>query len=191
MLAMGRPGQTVQATLGILSALEQAWRTLPGGQVDRYLQTDVVMYPGFSGGPLVDVRGHVLGLNTSALMRSVSLAVPSPTLRRVVETLLTHGRVQRGYLGAGIQTVRLPADLAEQAGQETGLLLVQVMENSPAAQGGLLLGDTIVALDDQPVPHYDALTSLLTGDRVGQIVAVRAVRAGQLQDFQVVFGAKA
>ena len=164
MLAMGRPGQTVQATLGIVSALEQAWRTLPGGQVDRYLQTDVVMYPGFSGGPLVDVSGHVLGLNTSALMRGVSLAVPSPTLRRVVETLLTHGRVQRGYLGVGIQTVRLPADLAEQTGQETDLLLVPGMEDSPAEQGWLLMGDIIVALDDQPVPHHDALTALFTDD---------------------------
>jgi S1-C subfamily serine protease len=191
VLALGRPGQTVQATLGIISALGQGWRTPAGGQVDRYLQTDVVMYPGFSGGPLVDVSGRVLGLNTSALMRGVSLTVPSPTLRRVVETLLAHGRMQRGYLGVGIQPVRLPAELAEQAGQQTGLLLVQVMSGSPAEQGGLLLGDTIIAVDDQPVPHHDALTALLTGDRVGQTVTVRLVRAGQIQYLQVVVGAKA
>jgi len=186
VLALGRPGQTVQATLGILSALGQSWRTPPGGQVDRYVQTDVVMYPGFSGGPLVDVNGQVLGLNTSALMRGVSLTVPTPTLRRVVEMLLAHGRMRRGYLGVGIQPVRLPAELAEQAGQETGLLLVQVMSGSPAEQGGLLLGDTIIALDGHPVPHHDALTALLSGDRVGQTVTVRIVRAGQLQERQIV-----
>lgn len=191
VLALGRPGQTVQATLGIVSALGREWRTPAGGLVDRYLQTDVVMYPGFSGGPLVDAGGQVLGLNTSALLRGVSLAVPSPTLGRVVEALLAHGRMRRGYLGVGIQPVRLPAELAEQAGQETGLLLVQVMSGSPAEQGGLLLGDTIIALDDQPVPHHDALTALLGGDRVGQTVTVRVVRAGQLQELQVVVGEKA
>jgi S1-C subfamily serine protease len=190
VLALGRPGRTVQATLGIVSALGQAWRTPAGGQVDRYLQTDVVMYPGFSGGPLVDVSGQILGLNTSALMRGVSLSVPSPTLHRVVETLLTHGRMRRGYLGVGIQPVRLPADLAEQAGQETGLLLVQVMSGSPAEQGGLLLGDTIIALDDQPVSHHDALTALLGGDRVGETMTIRVVRAGQMQELGVVVGEK-
>jgi S1-C subfamily serine protease len=99
--------------------------------------------------------------------------------------------MRRGYLGVGIQPVRLPAELAGQAGQKTGLLLVQVMEDSPAEQGGLLLGDTIIALDDHPVPHHDALTALLTGDRVGQTVTVRVVRAGQVQEFQVVVGEKA
>jgi S1-C subfamily serine protease len=187
-LALGRPGQTVQATLGIVSALGQEWRTPAGGKLDRYLQTDVVMYPGFSGGPLVDASGHFLGLNTSALLRGVSLAVPSSTVRRVVETVLAHGRVRRGYLGVGIQPVRLPADLAEQIDQETGLLLVQVKPGSPAEAGGLLLGDTIVALDNQPVPHHDALQALLSGDRAGASVAVRIVRAGQMQEVDVVIG---
>src|SRR4029453_420552 len=94
VLALGRPGRTVQATLGIVSALGGAWRTPAGGQIDRYLQTDVVMYPGFSGGPLVDAAGQVVGLNTSAMLRGVSLTVPVATLRRVVEMLLAHGRVR-------------------------------------------------------------------------------------------------
>jgi S1-C subfamily serine protease len=188
VLALGRPGQTVQATLGIVSALGQAWRTPGGGQVDRYLQTDVVMYPGFSGGPLVGVGGQALGLNTSALVRGMSLAVPAATVRRVVDTLLAHGRVRRGYLGVGIQPVRLPADLAEELGQETGLLLVQVRPGSPAEQAGLLLGDTIIALDGQPVAHHDALLALLGGDRLGTPVPVRVVRAGQVQELEVVIG---
>jgi S1-C subfamily serine protease len=190
VLALGRPGRTVQATLGIVSALGESWRTAAGGRVDRYLQTDVVMYPGFSGGPLVDVSGQVLGLNTSALLRGVSLTVPVPTLRRVVDALLTNGRVRRGYLGVATQPVRLPANLAKQIGQETGLLLVQVEPGGPAELGGLFLGDTIVALDGERVSHHDALLALLSGDRLGEAVSVRAVRAGQLQDFQIVIGAR-
>jgi S1-C subfamily serine protease len=188
VLALGRPGQTVQATLGIVSALGQGWRTPGGGQVDRYLQTDVVMYPGFSGGPLVGVGGRVLGLNTSALVRGVSLAVPFNTVRRVVDALLAHGRVRRGYLGVGIQPVRLPGNLAQGLGQETGLLLVQVRPGTPAEQAGLLLGDTIVALDGQPVPHHDALLALLGGDRLGTPLPVRIVRAGQVQELDIVIG---
>jgi S1-C subfamily serine protease len=156
--------------------------------LDRYLQTDVVMYPGFSGGPLVDARGQVLGLNTSALLRGVSLTVPVSTVERVVETLLAHGRVRRGYLGVGIQPVRLPSALAEQLGQETGLLVVQVRAGGPADQARLLLGDTIVSLAGQPVTHHDALLALLAGDRAGEAVPVRIVRAGEVQELQVVIG---
>jgi S1-C subfamily serine protease len=189
VLALGRPGKTVQATLGIVSALsEGSWRTPAGGDVDRYLQTDLVMYPGFSGGPLVDVTGQVLGVNTSALLRGVSLALPTPTVGRVVETLLTHGRVRRGYLGVGAQPVRLPERLGQQLSQETGLLLVSVEPDSPAEQGGLTLGDTIVTLDGQPVRHLDDLLGLLSGDRVGKAVPVRILRGGQVQDLQVVVG---
>ena len=187
-LALGRPGKTVQATLGIVSALGKDWRTPAGGRLDRYLQTDVVMYPGFSGGPLVDVTGQILGLNTSALLRGISLTVPIDTLRRVVETLLTHGRVRRGYLGVGIQPVRLPEALGEELGQETGLLLVQVKSGSPAEKGGLLLGDIIVALDGQSIRHHDDLLAYLTGDRVGTAVSMRIVRAGQVQDVTVAIG---
>lgn len=191
VLALGRPGQTVQATLGIVSALGQSWRTPAGGKLDHYLQTDVVMYPGFSGGPLVGASGQVLGLNTSALLRGTSLAVPTSTVSRVVETLLAHGRMRRGYLGIGIQPVHLPSALAQEVGQETGLLLMQVKPGGPADEAGLLMGDTLVTLDGQPLPHHDALLALLAGDRVGTSVPVRVVRAGQIHDLQVVIGQKA
>lgn len=188
VLGLGRPGHSVQATLGIVSALGEGWRTPAGGLVEPYLQTDLVMYPGFSGGPLVDVSGGMLGLNTSALLRGISLAVPTPTLRGVVGTLLAHGRVRRGYLGVGAQPVRLPAVLERQLGQETGLLLISVEPDGPAGQGGLLLGDTIVALDGQPVRHMDDLLALLGSDRVGASVPVRIVRGGQVQELTVVIG---
>lgn len=188
VLALGRPGQTVQATLGVISALGQAWRTAAGGRVDRYLQTDVVMYPGFSGGPLVDVSGRVAGLNSSGLLRGVSPALPVPTLRRVVETLLAHGRVRRGYLGVSTQRVRLPEKLQMQLGQETGLMVGAVVPDSPAERGGLYLGDTIVAVAGEPVRHHDDLLAKLGEDRVGQSVAFGVLRGGQVQEIAVVIG---
>ncbi len=191
VLALGRPGRTVQATLGIVSALGNEWRTPAGGKLDRYLQTDVVMYPGFSGGPLVDAAGQVLGLNTSALLRGVSLTVPAPTVRRVVEALQAHGRMRRGFLGVGAQAVRLPEAIARQVGQETGLLLVSVNPGGPAEKAGLLLGDTILSLDNHPVRQMDDLLALLTAERVGVTTSVRFVRGGQVQERSVVIGERA
>lgn len=188
-LALGRPGATIQATLGLISGLSnESWRTPVGGMVDRYLQTDVVMYPGFSGGPLVNAAGQVAGLNSSALRRGISLAVPTPTIRRLVETLLTHGRVRRGYLGLSGQPVRLPAAIATETGQETGLLVVAVEPDSPAEKGGLLLGDTIVALAGSPIRQIDDLLALLNADRVDETLPIRLLRGGQLQEITVAIG---
>lgn len=188
VLALGRPGQTVQATLGIISALGDNWRTSVGGLIDQYVQTDVVMYPGFSGGPLVNTAGQLLGLNTSALVRGISLTVPAVTLQRVVDMLVKHGKVRRGYLGVNTQPVRLPAALEQQLGQEAGLLLAAVEPGSPAEQGGLLLGDTIVAVEGSAVQQHDDLLALLGSDRVGTSVKIRIVRGGQVQEMSVVVG---
>jgi S1-C subfamily serine protease len=188
VLALGRPGDNVMATFGIVSALSKEWRTSAGGKLDYYLQTDVVMYPGFSGGPLVDVSGRVLGLNSSALLRGVSVSIPTTSLGSTVAALLAHGRVRRGYLGVGAQVVRLPAALAAQLNQETGLLLGSVEAGSPAERAGLFMGDTIVTLDGQPVRHLDDLLALLSGDRVDMTAPVRIVRGGQVIEMQVVIG---
>lgn len=188
VLALGRPRQTVQATLGIVSALGAGWHTPAGGQMDRYLQTDVVMYPGFSGGPLVDAAGRVVGLNTSALLRGISLTVPGLTLRRVIALLLAHGRVRRGFLGMSTQPVRLPAGLAQQLSQETGLLLTAVEPGSPAEQGGLVLGDTLVALDGTPIRQHDDVLAFLSPERIGTAVFARLIRGGRVQEQRVVVG---
>jgi S1-C subfamily serine protease len=190
VLALGRPGKTVQATLGIVSALGDSWRTPMGGEIDHYLQTDVVMYPGFSGGPLVSSGGVVLGLNSSGLARGVSLAVPVATLENTAETLLAHGRMRRGYLGVSTQSARLPAAAKEKVNQETGLLIVNVEPDSPADKGGLVLGDTIVELDGSAVRHHDDLLALLTGDRVDQKVPVSIIRGGELQTMNVKIGVR-
>jgi S1-C subfamily serine protease len=188
VLALGRPRQTMQATLGIVSALGAGWHTPAGGQMERYLQTDVVMYPGFSGGPLVDAAGRVVGLNTSALLRGVSLTVPVSTLRRVIEMLLTRGRVRRGFLGVSTQLVRVPAALAQPLGQDTALLLIAVEPDRPAEQGGLLLGDILVALDDTPIRQHEDVLAFLSPERIGTAVRARLIRGGQIQEHRMVIG---
>ncbi len=188
VLALGHPGRTVQATLGIVSALGETWRTPMGGLVDQYLQADVAMYPGFSGGPLINGDGHVVGLNTTALLRGITLTIPVSTIRKVVETLLVHGRIKRGYLGVGIQPARLPVALTEQLEQDTGLLVISVEPGSPAEQAGLLLGDTIVALDGQPLRYPDELLAVLSGEQIGSTVTIRSVRGGQLQELTAIIG---
>ncbi|MBK8046334.1 MAG: trypsin-like peptidase domain-containing protein [Anaerolineales bacterium] len=190
ILAMGRPGKTVQATLGIVSALGGAWRTQAGGAFDHYLQTDIVMYPGFSGGPLVTAGGQLAGINSSALARGVSVTIPTGTVKRVVDTILAHGRMPRGYLGVGIQPVRLEAPLQEQLGQQTGLMVLSVESGGPAATGGLLQGDVLVSVDGQALRQLDDLQAALAGDRAGKTVVVKLLRAGMLQEQPVVVGQK-
>ena len=188
VLALGRPGSGIQSTMGIVSVLRQEWRTPTGGTLDHYLQTDLTMYPGFSGGPLVDVSGRALGVNTSAFSRGAGLTITTPTLEKVMAMLLTHGKVQRGYLGVGAQPTRLPGNLIEQLGQETGLLLTSVEPESPAATSGLFLGDTLISLAQQPVRHLDDLFALLTGERIGTSVPMRILRGGQLHELSVTVG---
>lgn len=188
VLALGRPGTEVMATLGIVSSLENGWRTPAGGQLERYLQTDVVMYPGFSGGPLLSASGELLGINSSGLLRGISLTVPTESLKRIVETLLKHGRIRRGYLGVSAQAVRLSAEVRKTVDQETGLLVASVEEKSPAKKGGVLQGDVIVGLNDQVIRHLDDLLGLLAGNLIDQEVGLSVVRGGDVQKLQLVVG---
>ena len=146
------------------------------------------MYPGFSGGPLVDSGGAVLGINTSALVRGVALTVTRTSLDGIVETLLSHGRIRRGYLGIGTQPVALPDRLRELAGQESGLLVSSVQPESPAEQAGFLLGDILVGLDGKSVSVPDDLMALLSGGLIGRSTAARVVRGGQLVELDVNVG---
>ena len=190
ILAVGRPGKNVQATIGVVSALGGAWHTGAGSEIDHYLQTDVVMYPGFSGGALVAMDGRIAGVNSSALVRGASVTIPAATVKRVVETLLAHGHMPRGYLGVGLQPVRLDAALQETLGQQTGLMLMSVEANGPAAQGGLLQGDVLVTLDGAPVRQLDELQALLSSERAGKVAPIRIVRAGSVQEMNVAIGQK-
>ncbi len=187
VLALGRPGRTVRARLGMISALGDAWRAPAGGELTRYLEADVAIRFGFSGGPLVDTAGGVLGMNTAGLLREAALTVPVATLRRVVTTLLTHGRIRRGYLGLGAHPVRLPAAWQQQ-GQEVGLLIVSIEPGSPAERGGLLMGDTLVAIDGTAVRRHDDIQARLTPESVGTSVRIRLIRGGEAKELTVTIG---
>ena len=191
VLAVGRPGESgPMATLGVVSARTGPWRTWRGGLLESLIQTDVTLYPGFSGGPLIDAAGRVVGLNTSILARGASVAVPTDAIQRVVQALLTQGRVRRGYLGVSTQPVALPSGLVQHLGlgQDRGLLIVGVEQHGPADRGGLMLGDVIVAMADQPIRDADDLQALLGPDRVGAATKVRVARGGESRDLTVTVG---
>ena len=119
MLALGRPGTAVTASLGIVSAVGGEWRTWQGGAIDRFVRLDVAVYDGFSGGPLVDAAGRVVGINTSGLARATALTVPASTVSRVAGQLLARGHIARGWLGIATQPVRLPPALQRSLGTES------------------------------------------------------------------------
>jgi S1-C subfamily serine protease len=137
---------------------------------------------------LVNTGGQVIGLNTSTLLRNMNMAIPVATVNRVTAMLRDHGRIRRGFLGVSTHLVRLPAGVVDQLGQETGLLLIAVEPGSPAEQGGLVLGDTIVTLDGDHIRQHDDLLAFMTPDCIGQTVSVQLLRGGQIQVLQVVVG---
>lgn len=187
-LALGRPGQSVRASLRIVGVLGGEVRTPHGGKLDRYIETDRALPRGFSGGPLVDLDGRLIGIDTSGLLRGADIALPVSTVKRVAAELLAHGAIRRGYLGVAVQRVRLPDDLASAlGGQKSGALVVRVDPDSPAAKSGLVLGDTIVTLDGEAVGGPDRLRELLA-DRKGAALAGRIVRGGALQDLKLTVG---
>jgi S1-C subfamily serine protease len=187
--AVGRPTREgIQASLGMVTAVGGGLRTAGGGVLPRYLVTDAVPLPGFSGGPLVDLAGSVLGLNTSGLARGSSLVIPAEVAWQSAQHLAEHGHVRRGYLGIRSQVVELPAQA--QAGQATGLLVVGIEPEGPAA-GVLMVGDIITGMDGQPLTDHDDLLVRLAGDVVGKEAAIHVLRGGQPQVLKVRIGEKA
>jgi S1-C subfamily serine protease len=189
VLAVGRPGgDGLTAAMGVISAVGGPWRSGRGGTVEGYIRADVTMYPGFSGGPLVDAEGRVVGINSSGISRIGGLTIPAAAAQKVVDALLTHGRLKRGFLGLTSQPVRLPAAIVGAAGQETGLLVVRVAADSPAEKGGILIGDILIGLAGQPIKDTDDLQALLGPERVNQPTPVRIVRGGELREITVTIG---
>lgn len=181
VLAVGRPTRGgVQASVGVVSAIGGAWRSRRGGQIEGSLRSDTTFYPGFSGGPLVDVQGRVAGINSSRSRPGQGLTIPSAAVAKIVEMLVTQGRVRRAYLGIGSQVVRLPEALAAKLEeQETGLLILSIEPESSAAGAGMLIGDILIGMEGEPVRGTEDLQAMLGSERVGTTVRLAVLRGGE------------
>lgn len=188
VLGLSRPGRTVRASLGIVAARTENWRAPSGARFEHYLESDLPLRRGFSGGPLVDAGGRLLAMNTSGVLRGAPFAVSTPTLARVIPSLVQHGRVRRGHLGIGAYPVKLPAALAEKAGRPSGLLLLWVAPESPASRAGLLLGDVLVSLGGKPVSRPGDLIPLLDEERIGKETVAGILRGGEVRELPITVG---
>ncbi len=189
-LALSRPGRSPRAALGLVARVAGEYRGAGGGRIDRYLETSLDLAPGLSGSLVVGAAGAPLGVATAGLVRGAVMIVPAATLRRVVGALAAHGTVRRGFLGVSTFPVRLGAALGAQAGQGGALLVSGVEPESPAARAGLLLGDALLALAGERVSEPGDLLPLLEEERIGQPLAVRLLRAGEVRELTVTVGAR-
>lgn len=181
VLAVGRPSpEGIEASLGTVSAINGPVRT-PRGQLEQFYRTDTTPYPGFSGGPLVDAEGRIVGVNTSGFGRGMSITIPAEIAWKVAAELATNGSIKRGYLGIRSQPVELnaAAQTALKREQGSGLLVVGLEENSPAEAGGVLVGDTLVGINGHAVADHDDLFAHLSGEVVGKSTPVEVLRGGQ------------
>jgi S1-C subfamily serine protease len=190
-LVLGRsPDSGPNASLGVISAVSGPWRTWRGGRLENYIRLDATMFPNSSGGAVVDVRGRLLGIATSALSRIAGLAIPASSVNRVLDILLTKGHVPRGYLGIGAQPVGIPdalrANLSLTA--KSGIMVVKVEAGGPADKAGMLLGDILVSLGDAPLEDFEDLQSISDSGIIGKQVKARVIRAAAIQELTVTVG---
>ena len=191
ILAVGRaPDSGVNATMGVISAVSGSWRTWRGGMLDQYIRLDVTLYPGSSGGVVINTQGEALGIATSGLSRVAGLAVPVSTVNRVVDELLAKGHISRGYLGLGLQPVALPGELSKKLKlpDSSGVIVLSVEPNGPAERAGLMIGDIVVSLNGKPVKDTDDVQSVLEPGFVGKPVAAAMVRGGALAEASITVG---
>ena len=192
VLAIGRPSESgIESSFGTVNKIDGPVRTGRGGMLEQYIKTDVVSYPGFSGGPLINGEGEMLGINTSGFgMGGEAVTIPADLALKIADTLAKHGKIKRGFIGVKSQTVNLPEEAQSQIkrGQETGLLIVGVEKDSPAEKGGLIVGDILVGVGGEAVEHHDELFTRLSGDVVGKSTPMDILRGGKLQTVNIVVG---
>lgn len=191
VLAIARPSKNgIESSFGTVNAIGGPVRTGRGGMLEQYIKTDVVSYPGFSGGPLINGEGQVYGINTSGFRSGGAITIPAAVAWKTAEALAKHGKIKRGYLGIRSQTVNIPAEARSQLKreQDTGLLIVGLEPESPAGKGGIMVGDILVGVAGQPIEHHDELFARLSGDVVGKSTPLDVLRGGKLQVVNVVVG---
>jgi S1-C subfamily serine protease len=179
-MALGRSrSSTLVASAGIVGGLSGEWQPRRGGRVDQHIRLDLELYPGFSGGPLVNALGTVVGINTRGLARGRGVTIPNATVNRVVDELLEKGHIARPYLGLAMQPVAVPETLrgkVKDAG--TALLVVHVEKAGPAEKAGVQLGDIVTELHGQPSQDTGDILDLLGKLNVGDTIKATALRGG-------------
>ena len=190
-IAMGAPyGFQSTVTAGVVSALGRSLRSYSGRLIDDVIQTDAALNPGNSGGPLVDSKGYVIGVNTATILpaQGICFAIGINTAKFVASRLLRDGRIRRSYVGISGQTVPVHRRVVRfyDLPKETGALVLSVEENSPAKRAGLREGDIILALEGQPVAGVDDLHRLLTEIRVGVSSSMTILRGAEKLTIRVV-----
>jgi S1-C subfamily serine protease len=192
VLALARTGRgNLVASSGVISGLMGSWRTWRGGEVDQFIRPDLTLYSGFSGGPLVNARGEVIGMNTSGLHRS-GITVPASTISRVAAELLEKGRIERPYLGVAMQAAPLPESLRTKLNliATEGLLVVHTESEGPAEKAGVLLGDVLLELDGQATADTDDVQRVLRGHKSGEAVPAKLLRGGALVTIHVTLASR-
>ncbi len=180
-IAIGNPyGFQSTVTAGVVSALGRSFRARTGRLIDDILQTDAALNPGNSGGPLVNSRGEVIGVNTAVILPAQGLcfAIAIDTVKHVAGYLMKEGRIRRSYIGVGGQNVPLHRRLVRHyhLSASSGVLVISVTRRSPAEDAGLREGDVMIEFDGKKIPSIDALHKLLTADRIGVNCALTIVR---------------
>jgi S1-C subfamily serine protease len=191
VLALARLGEDgPRVAFGAVSATGGAWRCWKGGEIDHRLQSDVTLYPGFGGGPLVDVDGQVHGVNSGGLSRPFATTITVATVDRVIGELLERGYVARGWLGIAMHPVRFNPAARERLGlgRDSGLVVLSVEPDAPAARAGVLVGDVVFAIDGQPVESPEQVVDLLAGGAVGRTLTLDLVRGGTQTRAEVTVG---
>jgi len=186
-LARTRAGNLV-ASAGIIGGLAGEQRTLRGGRLDQAIRLDLMLYAGFSGGPLVSTEGKVLGVNTSGLGRGRAMTIPVSTVERTVHELLQKGYIARPYLGIAMQAVGIPENLRSKTKSSApgGLMVMHVETGGPAEKAGIVLGDVIVELQGKPALDTEMLREVIGAAKIGDKIAVGVLRSGTPLDVTVV-----
>ena len=175
------------ASSGIIGGISGEWRNRRGGQLDQHIRLDLALYPGFSGGPLLNARGEVVGINTRGLAHGRAVTVPAATVNRVVEELLEKGHIARPYLGIAMQPVEVPENMRSKLPAQTrvGLLVMHVENGGPAEKAGVLLGDVLFEVGGETVEHVDAIQDSLATAKIGDVLQIRVIRAGEIKPVSI------
>ncbi len=181
------------ASSGIIGGISGQWRNRRGGHLDQHIRLDLALYPGFSGGPLLNARGEVVGINTRGLAHGRAVTVPAATVNRVVEELLEKGYIARPYLGIAMQPVDVPENMRSKLPSQTrvGLLVMNVESGGPAEKAGVLLGDVLFEVGGETVERVDTIQDSLATAKIGDVLQIRVIRAGEIKPLSINLGERA